>query len=202
MVGCRFDAHRHSQFERTNQPTALDTACVHRGRSDFDDGLRLAGEAVSMMRWLLLLILLPGSAWAETWTGMAHVVDGDTIYVDQTRLRLLGTDSFESAQTCMRNDQQYACGTEATRALIGIIQNRPVRCEGSQRDRYKRPLVRCWVGDLDLGREMVRLGWAVSEYGTEYRADQDHAQAVRAGAWAGTFTRPQEWRRVSPRQGQ
>lgn len=147
------------------------------------------------MRWLLLLFLIPCPALAETWTGSAHVVDGDTVYVEQARLRLLSMDAFESAQTCQRDGREYQCGTAATRALIGLIGGNPVRCEGDQRDRYKRPLVHCWIGDLDLGREMVRLGWAVSEYGTEYRADQDQAQQARLGAWAGTFSRPQDWRR-------
>jgi endonuclease YncB( thermonuclease family) len=42
---------------------------------------------------------------------------------------------------------------------------------------------------------MIRLGWALPEYGTEYRQDQDHAQAARLGAWAGTFELPKDWRK-------
>jgi endonuclease YncB( thermonuclease family) len=151
------------------------------------------------VRWLLILLLLPGPALAQTWTGFVHVVDGDTVYVDQTRLRLLSMDAFESAQTCQRDGQPYECGTAAIRALITLIGGRPVTCTGDKRDRYGRPLVVCWIGDLDLGRAMVRLGWALAEYGTEYRADQDSAQAARAGAWAGTFIRPVEWRKQNPR---
>jgi endonuclease YncB( thermonuclease family) len=147
------------------------------------------------MRWLLILCLIPGPALAETWTGAAHVVDGDTIYIDQTRLRLLSMDAFESAQTCQKEGREYPCGVEATRGLIGLIGGRTIQCVGDRRDAYKRPLVRCIVGGIDLGREMVRLGWAMSEYGTDYRAEQDQAQQARAGAWAGTFTRPQDWRR-------
>ena len=36
------------------------------------------------MRWLLLLVLLPFRALAQTWTGPARVVDGDTLYVVET----------------------------------------------------------------------------------------------------------------------
>jgi hypothetical protein len=32
---------------------------------------------------------------------------------------------------------------------------------------FNRPFVHCFIGDLDLGRGMVRLGWALSAYGTE-----------------------------------
>lgn len=150
------------------------------------------------MRWLALLLLIPFPVLAETWTGQVRVIDGDTIIVNQTRLRLLSIDAFESAQSCTREGQEYPCGLEATRALIGLISQREVRCEGQKRDRYGRPLVVCWVDDLDLGREMVRLGWAVAEYGTEYRADEDQARSAKAGAWAGTFSRPQRWRHPSP----
>jgi len=152
------------------------------------------------MRWLaLLLLLLPGPALAETYSGSAYVVDGDTVIVNQTRLRLLSMDAFESAQNCSRDGQTYPCGLEATRALIGLIGQREVRCDGDKRDRYGRPLVQCFIGDLDLGREMVRQGWAVAEYGAEYRADEETAQKARAGAWEGEFKRPIEWRRLRPR---
>ena len=63
------------------------------------------------MRWLLLLILLPLLALAETWTGPTYVVDGDTIYVRQTRLRPLDMAAFESAQNCVRDGKDYACGS-------------------------------------------------------------------------------------------
>jgi endonuclease YncB( thermonuclease family) len=108
-------------------------------------------------------------------------------------------DAFESAQTCTRNGAEYTCGEESTRALIRLIDRREVHCEGGKRDRYKRPLVHCWIGDLDLGREMVRLGWAVSEFGNEYQQDEEAARADNVGAWMGTFERPKDWRRQHPR---
>ena len=122
-------------------------------------------------------------------------MDRDTITINQTRLRLLSMDAFETAQNCQRDGKDYACGLEATVALGTLIGNQSVRCEGDRRDRYGRPLVRCWTGDLDLGREMVRLGWAVAEYGDEYREDEVLAKHIRAGAWSGTFQRPRDWRK-------
>ena len=75
----------------------------------------------------------------------------------------------------------------------------PVQCEGTQLDRYKRPLVRCTIGGIDLGREMVRSGWAVAEFGPEYRQDEETARTARVGAWMGQFERPREWRKQNPR---
>lgn len=142
----------------------------------------------------LAFIVASTSAGAETWIGSAHVVDGDTIYVNQSRLRLRSMDAFESGQTCRRDGASYACGEEATRALISLIGQRDVRCEGTQRDRYDRPLVHCWIGGVDLGRAMVQAGWAVADYGNQYVAEERQARDSRVGAWAGEFERPRAWR--------
>ena len=64
--------------------------------------LRFRGSR-RLVRWLSLMFLIPSVAAAETWVGSAHVVDGDTIYVDQVRLRLMSIDAFETDQTCMRD---------------------------------------------------------------------------------------------------
>jgi endonuclease YncB( thermonuclease family) len=147
------------------------------------------------MRYLLLLALFPFPALAETWTGPAYVIDGDTIAISQTRLRFLNMDAFESAQNCQKDGKSYSCGFEATLALADLVRGNQVRCEGEKRDRYGRPLVHCWVGKLDLGREMVRQGWAVAEFGNEYREDEARAKAIQIGAWEGSFQRPRDWRK-------
>jgi endonuclease YncB( thermonuclease family) len=85
---------------------------------------------------------------------------------------------------------------ESTRTLIRLIGQRAVQCEGTQRDRYKRPLVRCIVGQVDLGHEMVRSGWAVAEFGPgDYEREEETAWAAGVGAWAGSFERPREYRK-------
>lgn len=55
--------------------------------------------------------------------------------------------------------QLYQVGFEATLALEDLIERRPITCEGSRRDQSRRPLVHCRIGNLDLGRAMVREGW-------------------------------------------
>ena len=52
----------------------------------------------------------------ETVTGMPTVVDGDTLIVDGSRLRLYGIDAPESQQQCLDTEkQQYACGVLSSR---------------------------------------------------------------------------------------
>jgi len=68
-------------------------------------------------------------------------------------------------QSCKRADgTDYACGIEATAALVQIMQGREVECAGSICDFYGRPLVRCHLGADDIGAMMVRSGGAVAEF--------------------------------------
>ena len=148
------------------------------------------------VRWLPLLIgILPFPALAETWTGIPKILDGDSLVIGEQEMRLHNIDAFEREQLCTKDGQEYRCGIDAEFALIELVQNRPVTCEGQIRDRYGRVLAKCRIGDLDIGAAMVRAGWALAEWRADYRPDEQYAQAGRYGAWAGTFERPRVWRR-------
>src|SRR5690606_2389809 len=69
-----------------------------------------------------------------------------------------------------------------------------VACEGWSRDRYDRLLARCTVAGRDLARAMVEQGWAVAYGG--YDDAEAEARRARRGLWAGSFERPQDWRRI------
>lgn len=130
-------------------------------------------------------------------SGAFYVVDGDTLSIDGRRLRLAGIDAPELRQNCSQQNQQWNCGRDARTALAGLIGGSDAtRCSGSGKDRYGRLLVDCQNGVLDINAEMVLRGMAVS-YG-RFSAEERAAKAVRIGIWAGSFERPQDWRR---RQG-
>lgn len=144
---------------------------------------------------LATLIILP--AHAGEWSGMPLVIDGGTIVIDGQRLRLAGLDAPDNAQICQGPDSiAYDCGVEARRALAVIIAGRETRCSGDRRDRYRRPLVTCQVGEIDVGRELVRLGWAVVLPSSDYVAEEADARTEGRGLWQGPFQRPDEWRRA------
>jgi len=126
--------------------------------------------------------------------GAAAIVDGDTLTLAGTRIRLRGMDAFERGQTCRRGGAGYDCGAEATTALAGLVGGRRVACEGRERDRYGRLLAVCTAGGRDLNAAMVSAGWAVA-YGA-YDVEEFRARAAGAGAWAGAFEPPSEWRGV------
>jgi endonuclease YncB( thermonuclease family) len=79
---------------------------------------------------LLLFVLLSGGAMADDFVGQASVVDGDTLEIHGTRIRLWGVDAPESSQLCRGEDSlQYRCGAEAANDLDTYIGQRPVNCQ-------------------------------------------------------------------------
>jgi endonuclease YncB( thermonuclease family) len=54
--------------------------------------------------------------------GVPRVIDGDTLVVSGSHIRLHGIDAPESEQTCNLGTQIYACGALATAALRDLLQ--------------------------------------------------------------------------------
>lgn len=129
--------------------------------------------------------------------GPAHVADGDSVAIGGTRLRLVGIDAPELAQTCRRDGRAFACGETAKARLLTLIDGRPLDCRWDRRDKYGRGLAVCRVGAVDLGAAMVRDGWAVA-YGL-YEAEEAEAQRAKRGLWAGSFEWPEDFRRHARR---
>ncbi len=125
--------------------------------------------------------------------GLAHVADGDSVAIAGTRLRLLGIDAPELAQTCRRDERGYACGETAKGHLAELIAGRRLDCVWERRDKYGRGLARCRAGALDLNAAMVRDGWAVAYGG--YEGEEAEARRNRRGLWAGRFEWPEDFRR-------
>jgi len=146
---------------------------------------------------ILLLLTAPAIA-QQIISGQARVIDGDSLVIDGERIRLLGIDAPESGQAC-RDYQNipYPCGEFARTALSQMIAKKTVTCTVEGRDRYQRALAVCRVGQTDLNAEMVRIGAAVAYIDPRYRRLEQDARAARRGIWAGTFERPEDWRRAN-----
>jgi Micrococcal nuclease (thermonuclease) homologs len=127
-----------------------------------------------------------------------RVTDGDGLVLNGERIRLWGIDAPELEQTCWSAGASYSCGEQARETLAELVAGHEVRCETVSRDRYGRTVARCEASGFDLGREMVRRGWALDfrRYSDgRYAADQAEARAEKKGLWAGEFEPPWEWRR-------
>jgi endonuclease YncB( thermonuclease family) len=148
---------------------------------------------------LLFLLFLSFGLSAQTLSGPARVVDGDTLEVQGQRIRLHGVDAPELSQTCQRKGSPYHCGAVSLVRLKELIDGRPVTCQGLDRDRWERVIARCFVGQphIDLGGWLVRNGLAVAyvKYSRDYLPQEAVARGARLGLWSGAFVPPAEWRK-------
>ncbi len=147
--------------------------------------------AVPMAPW-------PAAA-ADTVTGTARAIDGDTLRVGTVRIRLHGIDAPESAQNCTEaSGRTWPCGREATRALRGLVEGRGVRCTVHDTDPYGRAVAVCHVSGTDINAWMVSAGHALAHrrYSRDYVRQETAARAGRRGMWRGTFDAPWDWRRA------
>jgi endonuclease YncB( thermonuclease family) len=146
----------------------------------------------------LITYVLGGEVLAADFIGISRIVDGDTIWIDKTKIRLHGIDAPETKQECKQADgSPYLCGATSTDALRVLIGSNPIRCEGDTYDRYQRLIAVCYIGTVNLNAELVRQGWALAyrRYSKEYISAEQEAQAAKRGIWAGEFEPPWEWRR-------
>ena len=135
--------------------------------------------------------------------GKATVVDGDTITINNTKIRFSGIDAPESyfyglTQYCEKpNGKIWACGKKATAALKKLIGKNDVECTDEGLDKYGRILSICYANGVDLQSEMVRSGMAVAyiRYSSRYENEMIEAMTNRAGIWSGDFLDPEDWRR-------
>jgi endonuclease YncB( thermonuclease family) len=153
-----------------------------------------------MIRAFLALTILATPAHAETITGRASVIDGDTITIQGQRIRLNGIDAPESRQLCYNAaNREYRCGQAAALALDAFLAaRRPTTCRIIDTDRYGRGIGICTAAGQDVAEWLVRNGHALDwpRYSDgAYSAAQAAAKAARKGIWAGRFARPWEWRR-------
>jgi endonuclease YncB( thermonuclease family) len=133
--------------------------------------------------------------------GKAWVIDGDTIDVSGTRIRLEGIDAPESDQACTDSKGvAWPCGRTATRELMAHIRGRELTCDRRGFDRFKRVLAVCFLPDgSDVNAWMVQQGWALaSGFIKIYRSEEAEAEAAKRGIWAGSFVPPRQWRQRHP----
>ena len=130
-------------------------------------------------RGVLIFALIVALTAMIAWTHVAHaqdqfvgvprIVDGDTVVINGTRIRLFGIDAPETSQYCIRNTGQHAeCGKGVRDRLVEKSAGRSWTCSVVDQDRrYNRPVASCQVGGEDIQRWMVRSGLALSSLWAE-----------------------------------
>jgi endonuclease YncB( thermonuclease family) len=147
----------------------------------------------------IALVLAETCAWAlaPNVSGVPRIVDGDTVVIGATRIRLQGVDTPETDQLCLNSrGERWTCGIEARDQLRQKAGDKRWQCQVNGIDRDGRSLATCEVDGENINRWLVRSGWALSfiRYSHAYDADEQRARSAKAGLWAGAFMAPWEWR--------
>lgn len=138
-------------------------------------------------------MLLTVAAGAADLNGPARVIDGGTVEIGGTEIRLYGIDAPAPGQACVRNGRPYDCVQEAGWALAERVGRHWLRCLERGRDPSGHARTTCYLAnDIDVNAHMVRQGWALARRDEEpaYGALEDLAKDERLGLWAGTFDPP------------
>ena len=158
-----------------------------------------------------------GHEWPSYVQGEAKVIDGDTLIINNIRIRLFGIDAPEKNQICKSNYYRaYNCGHASTEFLKSLTtkkvniygnpippMNKRVTCYWKDLDIYGRPIAICSTsGDVEgsqiiLNSLMVFFGHAVAykKYSKKYVELENSAKKREIGIWQGEFDMPWDWRR-------
>jgi endonuclease YncB( thermonuclease family) len=140
---------------------------------------------------------LEAGALASEIIGIPRIVDGDTVQIGTTNIRLEGIDAPEADQLCLdREGKRWTCGIEARDRLIQKAGGKIWTCHINSIDRYGRSLATCEVEGANINRWLVLEGWAMSfaRYSHVYDVDEHGARQAQVGLWSGAFIAPWDWR--------
>ena len=86
------------------------------------------------------------------------VVDGDTLWLDGEKIRIVNIDAPEVKGRCRAESTRAAT---ATRVLAALVSNRTIRIERDGKDRYGRTLASLSTSEGDVGSALVAQRMAV-----------------------------------------
>jgi endonuclease YncB( thermonuclease family) len=123
------------------------------------------------------LMITTASAEPLSITGPARVVDGDTLVVGTTRVRLKGVDAAERGTDL---------GEAARIVMETIVGGGPLTCRLTGEKTWRREVGFCFTSDgTDINREIIEQGAALAcpRYDTRYvKFEQADAVAAQARA--------------------
>ncbi len=164
------------------------------------------------LRYLFLMLLLgaglAGAPAVAEVAGPPKVIDGDTIEIAGTAIRLYGIDAPEFGQVCRIGTHAYDCGRIARTALLDLTAGVTVRCtlahpspedarsHDGAKDGTEGRIGHCSADGYDLSEGMTYTGWALAlrPVSERYVAFEERARTGGRGLWKGQFIAPWDWR--------
>ena len=125
----------------------------------------------------LAYALVPREVPQDGLSGAAKVVDGDTFWLGETKVRVYGIDAPEAADPL---------GPAATAWLTNRVRGQTVSCVERDVDQYGRIVAQCSVAGEDLAEQMTEAGLARAyrRFTTQYVAAENRAKSANLGIWS------------------
>ncbi|MEM9577698.1 MAG: thermonuclease family protein [Pseudomonadota bacterium] len=152
--------------------------------------------AVYLLVTSLICLALPRAGLADV-SGMVRVVDGDTLDIDGTRVRLFGIDAPEKDQTCTAaTGAVWDCGAWVSTVVRARYHGANARCVQKDTDRYGRVVATCFVEGADMARALVAdgLAFAYRKYALDYDLDEKGAAIRGVGLHGSELQSPAAFR--------
>jgi len=133
-----------------------------------------------------------GFAAENIMIGEARAIDGRTLMIGLTTIRLYGIQTPKLDQKCQWPNKSIPCGEISRTALLDLIAASSVRCQIKNNlvsIQTSYTLATCSVGGFDVARNMVHTGWAISAKNAPagYKQTESNARKSNRGLWRGTF---------------
>ena len=110
------------------------------------------------------LACLPMTAFAieKCGSGTRHtcVVDGDTIWFDGEKIRMMGYDTPEPQNNLCGGSQEVKLANQASDRLVQLLNQSDISIERHGTDRYDRTLAIVRIAGVDVGDILVQEGLA------------------------------------------
>lgn len=163
-----------------------------------------------LVSWLVLIALVAVWLWSKAPEASAiiaangqpvHVIDGDSLRIGDTEIRIAGIDAPEYRQNCMTADGgPWPCGKEARETLVALAAKPGLACTTRAKDRYGRSLADCRTDAGDIAEALARAGLALDagdERFDSHAAGIAAAKAAHRGVWQGAHQHPSDWRKAN-----
>ena len=114
------------------------------------------------------------------------VVDGETLRLAESVVRLLGVAAPARGRDCRRGDgSTFDCGAASAKALAELVRDQWVDCRVFGEDPSGRPLAICQAAGAELNQALVARGWArATSQLPALGAEEAAARAQHRGLWA------------------
>lgn len=134
----------------------------------------------------------------ETYSGKAFIIDGDTLKINDTKIRLVGVDAPEISQKCKAHGHIENCGEIVKLRLVQATSNEITTCYSHGKDYFGRVLGECYVEDININKWLLREGLAVYYYNKDfksYKILETLAKQDKVGLWDSEFQNPKDYRK-------